>query len=137
MAASWSPNEERLVIASKNKALLIFDPEFDPKNETTIDDGPGAGDTETNPIESMTISWRGDAKFFTTNYSLQNGRKSLTRDINLAVFKSAAKPDAEGGVVKSVSETPVANIQKPLAYQPNGGIIASFEKVTIGENKHK
>jgi len=137
LAASWSPNEERLVIASKNNVLLIFDPEFEPMNETFIDDGEGTGEPSTAQIDSCTISWRGDAKFFSTSFSILGGRKSLTRDINLAVFKSAAKADAEGGVVKSISEKPLNNVEKPLAWQTNGGIVASFEKVPFGDGKYK
>lgn len=116
---------------------MIFDPEFEPMNETFIDDGEGTGEPSSAQIDSCTISWRGDAKFFSTSFSILGGRKSLTRDINLAVFKSAAKADAEGGVVKSVSEKPVNNVQKPLAWQTNGGIVASFEKVPLGDGKYK
>lgn len=116
---------------------MIFDPEFDLKNETMIDDGDQTGDPMQNEIESITFSWRGDAKFFSTNYQILNGRKSLTRDINLAVFKSAARADAEGGVVKSVSEKPVANMCKPVAWQPSGGIIAGFQKVPLQNGKYK
>ncbi len=137
MAASWSPNEERLLIASKNKTLLIFDPEFDLKNETMIDDGDQTGDVSQNEIVSVAFSWRGDAKFFTVNYQIQNGRKSLTRDLNLGVFKSAARADGENGVVKSVSEKPVVNMCKPVAWQPSGGIIAGFEKVPLPNGKFK
>jgi hypothetical protein len=126
-----------LLIASKNKTLLIFDPEFDLKNETPIDDGENTGDSQQNDIESLTFSWRGDAKFFATNYKILNGRKGLTRDLNLAVFKSAAKADAEGGVVKSVSEKPLSYLEKPLAWQPSGGIIAGFEKIPLSNGKYK
>ena len=116
---------------------MIFDPEFDPKNETTIDDGEYTDASTDVKIDSVSISWRGDAKFFSTSYAINGGRKSLTRDLNLAVFKSAAKSDPEGGVVKSVSEKPVPNLQKALSWQPNGGLVAAFEKISIGNDKFK
>lgn len=116
---------------------MIFDPEFDPKNETTIDDGEYTEGSTDHKVDSVSISWRGDAKFFSTTYTINNGRKSLTRDLNLAVFKSAAKADSEGGVVKSVSEKPVPNLQKALAWQPNGGLVAGFEKISIGNESYK
>lgn len=34
-----------------------------------------------------------------TNYAVKGGRKALTRDQELNVFRSAAKSDPDGGIV--------------------------------------
>ena len=136
-AASWSPNEERLIIATGNKTLLIMDTEFDAKNETTIDDGDETGNPENNDINQCNLSWRGDAKFFTTNYSILEGHKSLTRDLNLTVIKSPARSDASGGVVKSVSEKPLKTLSSHVTWQPNGSLIAGYEKIPTQTGGYK
>jgi len=130
-SAKWSPNEEKLALATKEGRLLILDAEFEPKCETTIDDGDETGDPETLPISSASISWRGDAKFLTVIYGTPTGKKALTRDTNLTVFKSVARADAEGGVVKSVSEKPVKVLETLAAYQPNGSLIAGVERSSV------
>ena len=135
--AKWSPNEEKLVLATKAGNLLILDTEFEPKCETTIDDGDCTGNPESLPISSACVSWRGDAKFLTVHYGVLDGRKALTRDINLAVFKSVARADPEGGVVQSVSEKPVKHLQNIVAYQPSGSLIASVERVQFEEGKYR
>lgn len=110
----------------------MLDPQFDMKNETPLDE------VENNNIKDVGISWRGDAKFFSTIFgSDENGRKSLTRDSNLGIFKSAAKADPEGGVVKSVSEKNIKSLHRPLAWQPSGGIIAGYETVALKDGKSK
>ena len=134
LCAKWSPNEEKLALATKEGRLLILDAEFEPKCETTIDDGDETGNPETLFIDSASISWRGDAKFLSVIYGTPEGKKALTRDTNLTVFKSVARADAEGGVVKSVSEKPVKNLGTLVAYQPNGSLIAGIEKSTITVN---
>lgn len=35
-----------------------------------------------------------------TNYALEGGRKALTRDTELNMFRSAAKSDPQGGIVE-------------------------------------
>lgn len=42
-----------------------------------------------------------------TNYALKGGRKALTRDSELNVFRSAALSDPAGGFVQSVAEKPI------------------------------
>lgn len=43
------------------------------------------------------------------NFPTHKGRKILTRDLNLKLVISAAKADADNGIVKSVSEKPLAS----------------------------
>lgn len=43
-----------------------------------------------------------------TNYALEGGRKALTRDSELNMFRSAAKSDPDGGFVVSVAEKAIS-----------------------------
>lgn len=101
LAGSWSPNQEYLAIASKGGKLLLFTPEFDPLYEAEIDDDDltfeaGTKEEDKNrQIDDAQITWRGDSSIFVINYSINGGRKCLTRDIqkNLQVFKGPARAD--------------------------------------------
>ena len=60
------------------------------------------------------------------NYQVGDGRKCLTRDIALSVFKSPSKGDTEEkGLVQSVCDAP-ARIGELCAWQPVGGLIAGL-----------
>lgn len=76
------------------------------------------------------MSWKADGKFVCINYQVGDGRKCLTRDIQLNVFKSPAASDPdEKGLVQSVSDKPVARMGKLVAWMPSGAIIAGFDKI--------
>jgi hypothetical protein len=71
------------------------------------------------------ISWRGDSAIFVINYSINGGRKCLTREANnnLKVSKGPARADYQ--VVHSVSERPIP-IELPMCFMPNGSLVAGF-----------
>lgn len=56
----------------------------------------------------------------------------MTRDLELKVVKGPARADPEGGVVQSVSEKPVANMTRPVAFQPQGSVVAGFQILKSG-----
>ena len=60
------------------------------------------------------------------NYKLKGGYKCLTRNLELKVIKGPARADPDGGVVQSVSEKPISNMSLPIAFQPQGSVIAGF-----------
>ena len=113
LTGSWAPNQEYLAIASKSGKLLLFTPEFDVMHEAQIDDDDltfdqGVKEEDKNrSIDDAHISWRGDSSIFVINYSINGGRKCLTREVqkSLQVFKGPAR--ADNAVVFSVSEKPV------------------------------
>lgn len=75
--------------------LLSLDNNFDVQKEIPIDDLGG----EICP-ESVYMTWKNDGKYFITNYRLKSGgRKALTRDSDLNLFRSPAKSDPAGGIV--------------------------------------
>lgn len=63
---------------------------------------------------------------FVINYSINGGRKCLTRDVskNLLVMKGPAR--ADNTVVFSVSEKPLPALQKPICMMPNGSLVTGF-----------
>lgn len=131
-AARWSPNEEFLTIATKNETILLLSSNFDAKNEVLIDEEEQKNKTK---VLDATISWRGDSKFFSISYELDGkGRKAVTKDLNLTSFVSPAKSDPEGGLVQCVADKPWPQMKKPLAWQPNGGLIASVEENVVQED---
>jgi hypothetical protein len=57
---------------------------------------------------NCSMSWKADGKYFAVNYQVGDGRKCLTRDVALSVFKSPSKGDTdEKGLVQSVGDAPV------------------------------
>lgn len=121
--AAWSPSQEHLVLTTKNHSLIELNGEFDLVNETPLDD---AG--EQGQAVRSNISWKADGKFFTVNYQVGEGRKCLTRDVALIVFKSPSKSDPdEKGLVQSVSDAPV-KMGELCAWQPLAGLIAGYDR---------
>ncbi len=73
-----------------------------------------------------------------TNFQSGRGRKCITRDLNLGVFRSAARADpGEDGLVKSVAESPVLNMRAACAWQPNGSLVANFFKAPLPKDPTK
>ena len=72
------------------------------------------------------ISWREDSLSFVINYSINGGRKCLTRDVikNLLVIKGPARADYQ--VVFSVSEKPIPSLELPISMMPSGSLVAGF-----------
>lgn len=72
---------------------------------------------------------------FVINYSINGGRKCLTRDIvkNLQVLKGPAR--ADNVVVYSVSEKPLPALQLPVCMMPNGSLVTGFQKRILPNGK--
>ena len=99
LGASFSPNQDVLVLVTESGQLLALNNNFDVQSEISLDE------TGAKIVQSKVhISWKNDGKYFVTNYELESGRKALTRDSELNLFRSAAQSDPDGGVVQSVSE---------------------------------
>jgi hypothetical protein len=128
-SAQWSPNEETLAVATKNQTIVLMSTSFDPRGEVHVDEALGA------QIDSVLLSWRGDSKFFSVSYHVTGGWKAYTKDLNLATFVSAAKSDAEGGLVQCVAEKVQSKLLPVLAWQPNGSLVASAESLPIEPDK--
>jgi hypothetical protein len=73
----------------------MLDSNIDFKGECELDDGDGSEGREVDLDKEINMSWRGDSKYFVTNFGLCGieGRKCLMRDTNMSVFKSAARSD--------------------------------------------
>jgi hypothetical protein len=87
LAAAWSPNQEYLVVATRQNLLILFSPEFEICSESPIDDNDmtfhdiKAGEKPNLIVADAAISWRGDSTIFVVNYAINGGRKCLTRDV--------------------------------------------------------
>ena len=84
ITGSWAPNQEYLAIATGAGKLIVFTPEFDVLYEASIDDNDltfKQGDEINLAIKDAQISWIGDSSIFVINYSINGGRKCLTRDM--------------------------------------------------------
>lgn len=84
MAAAWAPNQEYLAVATP-KMMVLFTPDFDVLYEQPLDDDDltFAVDDKVRDqtIKDAAISWRGDSQIFVCTYSINGGRKCLTRDL--------------------------------------------------------
>lgn len=88
-------------MASCAGKLIIFSPDFEVNLEANIDDGDMTfhdkkqGEPRDESIAEAVISWREDSLTFVINYSINGGRKCLTRDVqkNLLVVKGPARAD--------------------------------------------
>lgn len=127
-SAKWSSNEENLAVATKNQTIVLLSSSFDPRGEVHVDESLGG------QIDNVLLSWRGDSKFFNVSYHVPEGWKAYTKDLNLATFISPAKSDAEGGLVQCVAEKVQSRMLPVLAWQPNGSLVASAERLT-GQDK--
>ena len=72
-----------------------------------------------------------------TNFAIEGGRKSLTRDCELNLFRSAAKSDPEGGFVESIAEKPVQNLKGAHHWQPNAKFIVGWDRKPIKDIPEK
>ena len=129
LTGSWAPNQEYLAVATKAGNLLVFTPEFDVLYEAEIDDGDltfKEGDDIDLTVSDAQISWRGDSSIFVINYSINGGRKCLTRDMQNSLQVSKGPARADNQVVFSVSETPIATLEQPVCFMPNGSLVAGF-----------
>jgi hypothetical protein len=130
IAASWSPNQEHFAVASGNGKLTILSPEFEATLESNIDDGDMTFADKTqvkdDTISEAQLSWREDSLTFVIIYSINGGRKCLTRDVqkNLLVMKGPARADYQ--VVFSVSEKPLPALELPVCMMPNGSLVTGF-----------
>lgn len=132
LTGCWAPNQEYFAVATGAGNLIVFTPEFDVLYEAKIDDDDltfKADDQVKNcQIRDAQISWRGDSSIFVVNYSINGGRKCLTRDMQrgLQVAKGPARADNQ--VVFSVSEAPVETLELPISFMPNGSLVAGFQR---------
>jgi hypothetical protein len=112
--------------------LIIFSPDFEVSLEANIDDNDltfhdkKAGEPHNESIPEAVISWREDSLTFAINYTINGGRKCLTRDVqkNLLVVKGPARADYQ--VVFSVSEKPIPALELPISMMPNGSLVTGF-----------
>ncbi|KRX06033.1 WD40-repeat-containing domain [Pseudocohnilembus persalinus] len=132
LGAQWSPNQEQLIIASRSSNLVSLNTNFDILNEVPIDE-----EKENVQDQPVYISWKNDAKFFMTNYALEGGRKALTRDTELNMFRSAAKSDPQGGIVESFAEKAVHELQGTHHWQPNSNFIGGWERKLLKDETDK
>lgn len=143
VSAKCSPNLENIVLVYDNYTILLLNYEFEVLNRAELDDGEGTKDCKLDVLDYAEISFRGDGQYFIIHYSVENGSKTLVRDLKLNVFKSPAKADNK--VVYSTAEGIILsrfNIKLnyfsllksyvdyafPISWQPSGSIIALFNK---------
>lgn len=77
-------------MVTNNHSLIQLNSEFDLVSEVPLDDGGNGG-----KAVGSSISWKADGKFFAVNYEMGDGRKCLTRDVAMGVFKSPSKSDTD------------------------------------------
>ncbi|EGR32772.1 inhibitor of kappa light polypeptide gene enhancer in b- kinase complex-associated protein, putative [Ichthyophthirius multifiliis] len=125
---SYSPNQDVIVIATGNNTLITLDNNFDIQNEVPLNDNNEEIYICNNQKNCCVyFSWKADAKFFVCNYPVKNGRKCLTRSVQLEVIKSAAKPESNNGIVQSVSEQAIQNLQGQVCWQPTSNLIVGYD----------
>lgn len=138
IATSWSPNEEHFLIVQGDGKLVYYNTLFDMMSSVNLDDddetfAPGQEVNEENSkISHAQVTWKGDSRVFSINYTINGGVKCLTRDVDMNIIKGPARADKENVTDKnvfSVSEKPIPNMRLPIAMMPSGSLIAGFQVV--------
>ena len=87
IAGSVGPSQEYLYLLTATHNLIQLNSEFDLVNEIPLD-------PEEPPVPGPVLfTWRNDASHFVISYPTQFGRKAVTHDHMMAVFKSPSKSD--------------------------------------------
>ena len=107
----WSPDNELFVIATGNSTLVAMSSDFDIITEVPA--APTEEKEKVGKIESIKMSWRGDAKFFVTN-SIEEGGESVMR-----VWERSCSLSATSRGNKGMSGN--------VCWMPSGSIIASSQ----------